>query len=112
MRRRTLISLLAVGVPGLCLLIGGTVDHEYPAAFLGGAMVILLIYRLNRKAVAVAHVGDQNGQRRSFVLGGIIGLSLAVSGFVSHGYWMAAAGTVISIGALLQLYRTPFSGGH
>lgn len=32
--RRSLIYFLVVGVPGLCLLIGGSVSHEYPP---GGA---------------------------------------------------------------------------
>ena len=112
MTPRTLISVLAVGVPGLCLLIGGAVDHEYLPALLGGVMVILVIYGLGQRRTAFANVNDQKKQRRSFVLGGIIGLSFAISGFVSHSYWLAAAGTFISIGALLQLYRTGFSGGR
>jgi hypothetical protein len=51
-------------------------------------------------------------QRRSFVLAGVIGASFAIRGFLGHGYWLAAAGTVILIGALLQLYRTmPYDAG-
>jgi hypothetical protein len=54
---------------------------------------------------SAAHGGQQR-QRLSFTLAGITGASFAITGFVSHGYWLATAGTVILSGALLRLYRT------
>ena len=52
---------------------------------------------------------DQKRQRRSFALAGVIGASFAIRGFVSHGYSLAAAGTVILTGALLRLYGRAFT---
>lgn len=104
--RRSLISFLVVGLPGLCLLVGGAVSHEYPVAALGGALVIVAVYMLSRQMQRRASANDYKRERLSFVLAGIIGASLAVSGFLSDGSWVGAAGVIILIGSLLQLYRT------
>jgi hypothetical protein len=100
-----LTRFLVVGVPGLCFLIAGLLTDNYPAAALGGTLVIGSLYGLSRKRVAVVGNSDQTRQRRSFRLAGIIGASYAIAGFVGGRYWMAAAGTVILIGSLLRLYR-------
>jgi hypothetical protein len=99
-----LTRFLVVGVPGFCFVIAGVLNAEYPAAILGGILITDAVYGLSRKRV----VGnsDQKRERRSFILAGIIGASLAITGFVSHGYWLGTGGTVIFIGSLLQLYRT------
>jgi len=96
---------LVVGVPGLCFLIAGGLSAEYPAAAVGGALFIGSVYELSRKRVPTVWARDQQRQRLSFVLAGVIGMSLAVTGFFGHGYWQAAAGTVLLIGALLRLQK-------
>lgn len=110
--RRNLISLLAVGVPGVCLLIGGAMSHEYLLVALGGVLVIASADRLNRKQAPSIPARDYKKQRLSFGLAGIIGASLAVIGFVSDGNWIGVAGVVILIGSLLQLYRVRLSNGR
>lgn len=112
MRGRRLIYFLTGGVPGLCCLIGGAVYHEYPVAVLGSVMVIASVYGLSRKRVAMAPTNDQKRRRLSFVLAGIIGVSLAVNGFASPRYWLAAVGIALLIGSLLQLYRTRLGDGR
>ena len=102
--RGRLTHFLVVGVPGLCFVIVGALNDEYTAVVLGGVFVIGSVYELSRKRVSVGN-SDQKRQRRSFVLAGVIGASFAITGFVSHSYLLAAAGTVILIGSLLQLYR-------
>jgi len=104
--RRTLISFLVVGVPGLCLLIGGAVSHEYPVAALGGVLVGASVYQLGRRQVPRVSEGDLKKRRLSFSLAGITGGSLAIVGFASHRYWLAGVDVAILVGALLQLYRT------
>jgi hypothetical protein len=104
--KRTFTYFLVVGVPGLCFLIAGAVNHEYPVAVLGGALVIAAVYRLSRKQVTMAPASDHKRPRLSLVLAGIIGVSFAVSGFASHQYWLAAVGVFILIGSVLQLHRT------
>lgn len=103
--KRLLAHFLVVGVPGLCFVIVGLLSDEYPAAALGGILIIGAVYGLTQKRVALM-VGDseQRRERRSFVVAGIIGASFATTGFVSHRYVLAAAGTVILIGAILRLY--------
>lgn len=98
------MRFLLVGVPGLCFVILGALDAEYPAGGLGGILVIGSVYEFSRKRVAV-RMSDQAEQRRSVVLAGIIGVSFAIAGFVSHGYLLGAAGIVLLTGALLRLYR-------
>jgi hypothetical protein len=99
-----LTRFLVLGVPGLCFVIAGALNDEYPAAALGGIFVIDAVYGLSRKRrVNVGNI-DQKRQRRSFALAGVIGASFAIRGFVGHGYLLAAAGTVILIGSLLRLY--------
>jgi hypothetical protein len=105
----TLMYPLVVGVPGLCFLIAGAVNHEYPVAVLGGVMVIIFVYGLSRKRPAMVPTNDQKQQRLSFVLAGIIGVSLAINGFASSRYWLAAVGTALVTGSFLQLYRTRLS---
>ena|SRR5580692_6372702 len=100
--KRVLLRILFVGGPGLCFLIAGIVTKEYPAAGLGGALIVGCAYELGHKPVTAGR--DRKQQRRSFALAGVIGASLAISGFGSHGYWLGAAGTVIFMGALLRLY--------
>ncbi len=102
--KRMLMHFLVVGVPGLCFLIAGVLNDEYPAAALGGILVIGSIYGLSQDRVVMVGNSDQKRQRRSFVLAGIIGASFATTGFASHRYLLAAAGTVILIGAFLRLY--------
>jgi hypothetical protein len=102
--KRVLVHLLVVGVPGLCFVIVGALNDEYPAIALGGFLVIEAVYVVGQGRVPTLGNGNQNQQRRSFVLAGIIGASFAIAGFVGHGYWLGAAGTVILIGALLRLY--------
>jgi hypothetical protein len=102
--KRMLTHFLAVGVPGLCFVIAGVLNEEYPAAALGGVLVIGAVYGLSQGRVALVGDSDEKRQRRSFVLAGIIGASFATTGFASHRYLLAAAGTVIVIGALLRLY--------
>jgi hypothetical protein len=99
-----LMHFLVVGVPGLCFVIAGVLNDEYPAAALGGILVIGSVYGLSRKRVVMVGNSDQKRQRRSFALAGIIGASLATTGFASHHYLLGAAGTAILIGALLRLY--------
>jgi hypothetical protein len=108
----TLIRFLVVGVPGLCFLIAGAVNHEYPVGVLGGVLIIVSIYGLSQKRVAMRPTSDQKRQRLSFGVAGIISASLAVNGFASPRYWLAAVGIVILIGSLLQLYRTTLSDGR
>lgn len=100
--KRALLRILFVGVPGVCFLIAGLVTKEYPAAGFGGALIVGCVYELAHKSAIVDH--DRKQQRRSSALVGVIGASLAISGFLSHGYWLGAAGTAIFIGALLRLY--------
>jgi hypothetical protein len=105
--KRALLRILFVGVPGACFLIAGIVTKEYPAAGLGGALIIGCVYELGWKPATVDR--DRKQQRRSFALAGVIGASLAISGFGRHGYWLGAAGTVIFIGSLLRLYGSAFT---
>lgn len=107
-----LISLLVVGVPGLCLLIGGAVGREYLVAVLGGALVIVSVYRFGRRHMSPMPGRDLKKQRLSFSLAGITGGSLAIVGFASHRYWLAGIDVAILVGALLQLYRTRLSSGR
>lgn len=100
-----LTRFLIVGVPGLCFVIVGALNNEYAAVVLGGILIIGSFYELSGKRVALGN-SEQKRQRRSFALAGVIGVSFAITGFVSHSYVLAAAGAVILIGALLQLYRT------
>ena len=110
--RPKLIYFLAVGVPGLCFLVAGFVNREYTVAALGGILVIVFVYGLSQKSMAVDLASDQKRQRLSLVLAGIIGASLAVSGFASPRYWLAAVGIVILIGSLFRLYRATLSNGR
>jgi hypothetical protein len=110
--KRTLIPFLIVGVPGMCFLIAGMVSHEYPIAVLGGVMIIVFVYGLSRQQITMVPASDHKRSRLSFGLAGIIGMSLAINGFVGHQYWLVAAGVVILIGSLLQLYRTTLSDEH
>ncbi len=110
--RGTRVYLLVVGIPGLCLLIAGAVSHEYLVVVLGGVLVIVAADRLNRKQTRRASASDYKKQRLSFGLAGVIGASLAITGFVSDGNWVGMAGVVILIGSLLQLYRTRLSSGR
>ncbi len=100
------MHFLVVGVPGLCFLVAGVVNHEYQVAVLGGVLVIVSAYQLSRKRVAVVPTSDQKRQRLSFVIAGIIGASLAINGFASPRYWLAAVGIAMLTGSILQLYRT------
>lgn len=109
--KRRLMPLLIVGVPGMCFLIAGIVSHEYPIAVLGGVMITVFVYGLSRQQITMP-ASDHKRSRLSFGLAGIIGMSLAINGFVGHQYWLVAAGVVILIGSLLQLYRTTPSDGH
>jgi uncharacterized membrane protein YfcA len=84
-----LTHFLVVGVPGLCFVIVGALNDEFPAIALGGILVIGSIYGLARKRVAVGN-GDQKRERRSFVLAGVIGASFVITGFASHSYLLAA----------------------
>jgi hypothetical protein len=95
---------LVVGVPGLCFVIAGVLSDEYPAAALGVILVMGAVYGLSRGRVAMVGSSDEKRQRRSFLLAGIIGASFAITGFASHRYLLAVAGSVILIGALLRLY--------
>jgi len=108
--KRTLVHFLVVGVPGLCFLIIGAVNHERLIAFLGGALVIVFVYGVSRKGIRTAPTGDPRTSRLSFIVAGIIGVSLAVKGFAGPSYWVAAVGLVLVIGSLLQLYRTMVDG--
>jgi hypothetical protein len=103
---------LVLGVPGLCFVIAGALNNEYPLIALGGILVIDSAYGLSRKRGVMAGNFDQRRQRRSFALAGVIGASFAIRGFVSHGYLLAAAGTVIFVGSLLRLHRTTPSDGR
>jgi hypothetical protein len=105
----TLIRLLVVGVPGLCFVIAGVLNADYPAAALGGFLVIDLVYGLSRKRGDMVGNIDVKRQRRAFALAGVIGASFAITGFAGHGYLVAAAGTVIFIGSLLRLYAKAFT---
>jgi hypothetical protein len=100
-----LTHFLFVSVPGLCFVSVGTLTKEYPAVVLGGILVIGSFYELSGKRVALGN-SDQKRRGRSFALAGVIGASFAIAGIVSHSYVLAAAGAVILIGALGQLYRT------
>jgi hypothetical protein len=104
-----LVSFLAIGVPGLCFLVVGTLNREYPTAILGGVLIMIAAYRMGIKQMPRTPPDDYKRQRLSFGLGGIIGASLAINGFVSDGNWVGVAGVVILIGSLLQLYRTRLS---
>ncbi len=96
---------LVVGVPGVCFVIAGTLNHEYPVIAFGGILVIGFVYGLSRKRMPVLANSVQKQQRYSFALAGVIGASLAITGFVGHGYWLGAAGVTIFIGALLRMFR-------
>jgi hypothetical protein len=102
--KRMLTHFLVVGVPGLCFVIAGVLTDEYPAAALGAVLLIGSVYGLVQKRVVSVGDSEQKRQRRSFVLAGIIGASFATTGVAGHRYVLAAAGTVILIGALLRLY--------
>lgn len=102
--KRRLAHFLVVGVPGLCFVIAGVLNGEYPVVALGGVLVITAIYGLNRQGVDMLGGDEQKRQHRSFVFAGIIGVSFAIAGFIGHSYWMATAGTVILIGSILRLY--------
>jgi hypothetical protein len=107
-----LARFLVLGVPGLCFIIAGALNDEYPVIALGGILVIDSVYGLSRKRGVMVGNIDQRRQRRSFALAGVIGASFAIRGFVSHGYLLAAAGSVILIGSLVQLHRTTLNNGR
>jgi hypothetical protein len=96
----TLIRLLVLGVPGFCFVAIGALNDEYPFIALGGILVIDALYGVNQKRGIIR---DQSRERRSFVIPALIGGGLAISGFASHSYVVAAAGTAILVGALLRL---------
>jgi hypothetical protein len=103
------VHFLVVGVPGVCFVIAGALNAEYLAVALGGILVLGSVYGLSRGKVPMLGNNDQKRQRLSFLLAGIIGVSFAITGFVGHRYWLAAAGLVLFIGALLRFYGTVHS---
>jgi hypothetical protein len=107
----TIARFVVVGVPGLCFVIAGVLNHEYPAAALGVVLVIDSVHGHSGKHMTMVGSSDQRRQRRSFVLAGIIGASFAIAGFASHSYLLAAAAMVIFIGSLLRLYGRIFNRG-
>jgi hypothetical protein len=108
--RSRLVYFLLVGVLGLSFLVAGFVNREYAVAVMGGVLILALAYGLSQKQVMMGPANDQKQQRLSFGLAGIIGASLAVNGFASPRYWLAAAGVVILIGSFLQFYRATNDG--
>jgi len=108
----TVTRSLVVGLPGLCFVIAGAITGAYPILALGGILVGESVYELSRKRAATVGARDQKRQRRSFVLAGVIGASFAITGFAGKNYLLAAGGTVLLIGSLLQLYRTTPHGGR
>jgi hypothetical protein len=97
------VKSLIVGVPGSLFLIAGIVNRDYVVAVLGGVMVIVFGYAFIRRRM-VFGPGDHAHERLSLVLAGVIGVSLTVNGFASSRFWLAAAGVVLVIGALVRLY--------
>ena len=102
--KRTLARFLSGAVPGACFLVAGILDNEYAISVLGGVLLIGSIYGLARGHMTNVGASDEKRQRRSLVFAGVIGVSLAVVGFINYRYVLASGGTVISIGSLMRLY--------